>query len=41
MEILLFSGVGVPLSSAAIAKRYQVFSKVMELRCLLVKDWLT
>jgi hypothetical protein len=29
------------LSSAAIAKRYQVFSKAMELRCLAVKDWLT
>ena len=32
---------GTRLSSAAIAKRYQVFSNVMELRCLAVKDWLT
>ncbi|KIM43023.1 hypothetical protein M413DRAFT_394032, partial [Hebeloma cylindrosporum] len=37
----LFPGFGVLLSPTAIAKRYQVFSKVMELRCRVVKDWLT
>jgi hypothetical protein len=29
------------LSDDALAKRHQVFSKVMELRCRAVKDWLT
>ena len=37
----LSSGIGAPLSSTTIGKRYQVFSKVMELRCRVVKDWLT
>ena len=36
-----YSAYVAPLSSAAIAERYQVFSKAMELRCRTVKDWLT
>ncbi|KIM43024.1 hypothetical protein M413DRAFT_26231 [Hebeloma cylindrosporum] len=32
---------GVTLSSAAIAKRHRIFSKVMQVRCQVVKDWLT
>ncbi|KIM43011.1 hypothetical protein M413DRAFT_443827 [Hebeloma cylindrosporum] len=37
----LSSSFGVPHSSAAIAKRYQILSKVMELPCQVAKDWLT